>query len=173
MYESKPENTIFNGWYDLKDTNANRTFNKILYQAPTDFNILIDMIRDTNRFQRRFFEDCNNKMYTVAQFKNVLYLLENTTLYAKVLEVAKQAKSGSIPELYDNNAKNINDLFPTPYDFAEACEYGEYNFNHDYFTYEVYDNLYSYGRFSQFFSEFQEYILEDFQTIFNQVKVGK
>ena len=73
------------------------------------------------------------------------YLLDNED---KLLDVVQELNSwnGSFEELrfYDNDEYTINELFSSPYDFAEACSYGEYNFNEDYFKFDNLGNIQSY-----------------------------
>ena len=45
----------------------------------------------------------------------------------------------------DNEEHTINDLYSNPYDALLAASYGDYNPNHDYFTYDGYNNLSSFN----------------------------
>ncbi|QGH73792.1 hypothetical protein [Vibrio phage vB_VhaM_VH-8] len=45
----------------------------------------------------------------------------------------------------DNDEHTINDLYSSPYDALLAASYGDYNPNHDYFTYDGYNNLSSFN----------------------------
>ena len=70
------------------------------------------------------------------------YLLNNED---KLQEVVAElnAWDGSLEDLsfYENDSYTINELFATPYEFAEKCAYGDYNINDDYFKFDGYGNI--------------------------------
>jgi hypothetical protein len=70
------------------------------------------------------------------------YLLNNED---KLQEVVAELNSwnGSLDnlEFYSNDEYTINEIFATPYDFAEKCAYGDYNINDEYFKFNGYGNI--------------------------------
>ena len=70
------------------------------------------------------------------------YLLNNED---KLQEVVAElnAWNGSLDnlEFYSNDSYTINEIFATPYDFAEKCAYGDYNINDEYFKFDGYGNI--------------------------------
>ena len=73
------------------------------------------------------------------------YLLDNED---KLLDVVQELNSlnCSFEELrfYDNDEYTINELFSSPYQFAESCANGEYNFNEDYIKFDNCGDVVSY-----------------------------
>jgi hypothetical protein len=70
------------------------------------------------------------------------YLLNNED---KLQEVVAELNSwnGSLDnlEFYSNDEYTINEIFATPYDFAEKCAYGDYNINDEYLRFDGYGNI--------------------------------
>ena len=70
------------------------------------------------------------------------YLLNNED---KLLDVVQELNcwNGSFEDLYfyENDKYVIDELFPSAYDFAEKCAYGDYNINDDYFKFDGYGNI--------------------------------
>ena len=70
------------------------------------------------------------------------YLLNNEDKLQEVVQELN-AWNGAFEnlEFYENDSYTINELFATPYDFAEKCAYGDYNINDDYLKFDGYGNL--------------------------------
>ena len=70
------------------------------------------------------------------------YLLNNEDKLAEVVSELN-AWNGAFEDLYfyENDKYTIDELFPSAYDFAEKCAYGDYNINDEYFRFDGYGNI--------------------------------
>ena len=70
------------------------------------------------------------------------YLLNNEDKLAEVVSELN-AWNGSLEhlEFYGNEKYIVDELFPSAYDFAEKCAYGDYNVNDEYFRFDGYGNI--------------------------------
>ena len=76
------------------------------------------------------------------------YLLNNED---KLQEVVQEINSwnGALDHLnfYENDEYTINELFSSPYEFAQSSSYGDYNINDDYFKFNGYGHIDSYDEY--------------------------
>ena len=59
--------------------------------------------------------------------------------------------------IYSNEAYELNEAFSTIEEFARSCQYGSYDFNHEYFKFDGYGNIESF-----YYNDLTDYIDEDF-----------
>ena len=48
-------------------------------------------------------------------------------------------------EIYPNDDATLDEMFPSAYKFARSAKYGDYDFRHDYFTFNGYGNIVSFN----------------------------
>ena len=85
----------------------------------------------------------SNTDLAAVQLNQVIEQLkqDNSLLMQAYCEYSAENSYNSV---YDNDEHTINDLYSNPYDALRAASYGDYNPNHDYFTFNGYGNLQSF-----------------------------
>lgn len=48
-------------------------------------------------------------------------------------------------EIYPNDDATLDEMFPSAYEFARSAKYGDYDFRHEYFTFNGYGNIVSFN----------------------------
>ena len=86
-----------------------------------------------------------NKDLAVIQLNQVIEQLEEYDTEAMVNIYNQYADAMRYERINDNDEHIINDLYSSPYDALLAASYGDYNPNHDYFTFDGYNNLSSFN----------------------------
>ena len=87
----------------------------------------------------------SNKDLAALQLNQVIEQLEQYNTEAMVSIYNQYADAMRYERINDNDGHTINDLYSSPYDALLAASYGNYNPNHDYFTFDGYNNLSSFN----------------------------
>ena len=80
-----------------------------------------------------------------VQLSQVIEQLEELLFCDLVMTYNDYASHNGYELIHDNDEENINTLFETPYDAAQAVVYGKYNPNDDYVTLDGYSNAISFS----------------------------
>lgn len=86
-----------------------------------------------------------NKDLAALQLNQVIEQLEDYDTEAMVNIYNQYADAMRYERINDNDEQTINELYSSPYDALLAASYGDYNPNHDYFTYDGHNNLSSFN----------------------------
>ena len=81
----------------------------------------------------------------VVQLGQVIEQLEDLLFCDLVMTYNDYASHNGYELIHDNDEENINTLFNTPYEAAQAVAYGKYNPNDDYVTLDGYSNAVSFS----------------------------
>ena len=87
----------------------------------------------------------NNNTLASIQLNQVIEQLEQLLFCDLVMTYNDYADAMSYERIYDNDAENINTLFDTPYNTAQAVIYGDYSPNDDYVMLDGYANAVSFS----------------------------
>lgn len=86
-----------------------------------------------------------NKDLAAIQLNQVIEQLEDLLFCDLVMTYNDYASANHYELIHDNDEENINTLFDTPYETAQAVVYGKYNPNDDYVTLDGYSNAVSFS----------------------------
>ena len=86
-----------------------------------------------------------NKDLSAIQLSQVIEQLEGLLFCDLVMTYNDYASHNGYELIHDNDEENINTLFDTPYETAQAVVYGKYNPNDDYVTLDGYSNAVSFS----------------------------
>lgn len=86
-----------------------------------------------------------NKELAAIQLNQVIKQLEDLLFCDLVMTYNDYASHNGYELIHDNDGENINTLFDTPYDAAQAVVYGKYNPSDDYVTLDGYSNAVSFS----------------------------
>ena len=86
-----------------------------------------------------------NKGLAAIQLNQVIEQLEQYDTEAMVNIYNQYADAMRYERINDNDEHTINELYSSPYDALLAASYGNYNPNHDSFTFDGYNNLSSFN----------------------------
>lgn len=86
-----------------------------------------------------------NKYLSAVQLNQVIEQLEDLLFCDLVTTYNDYASANHYELIHDNNEENINTLFDTPYEAAQAVVYGKYNPSDDYVTLDGYSNAISFS----------------------------
>ena len=86
-----------------------------------------------------------NKDLAAVQLNQVIEQLEQLLFCDLVMTYNDYASANHYELIQDNDKENINTLFDTPYDAAQAVVYGKYNPSDDYVTLDGYSNAVSFS----------------------------
>ena len=86
-----------------------------------------------------------NKDLAAVQLSQVIEQLEQLLFCDLVMTYNDYASANHYELIHDNDEENINNLFDTPYDAAQAAVYGKYNPSDDYVTLDGYSNAISFS----------------------------
>lgn len=86
-----------------------------------------------------------NNTLAAVQLNQVIEQLEGLLFCDLVMTYNDYASHNGYELIHDNDEENINTLFDTPYDAAQAVVYGKYNPNDDYVTLDGYSNAVSFN----------------------------
>ena len=86
-----------------------------------------------------------NKDLAAIQLNQVIEQLEQLLFCDLVMTYNDYASHNGYELIHDNDEENINTLFDTPYETAQAVVYGKYNPNDDYVTLDGYSNAISFS----------------------------
>lgn len=87
----------------------------------------------------------SNKDLAALQLNQVIEQLEGLLFCDLVMTYNDYASHNGYELIHDNDEENINTLFSTPYDAAQAVVYGKYNPNDDYVMLDGYSNAVSFS----------------------------
>lgn len=86
-----------------------------------------------------------NNTLAAVQLNQVIEQLEQLLFCDLVMTYNDYASHNGYELIHDNDEENINTLFETPYDAAQAVVYGKYNPSDDYVTLDGYSNAVSFS----------------------------
>ena len=86
-----------------------------------------------------------NKDLADLQLSQVIEQLEDLLFCDLVMTYNDYASANHYELIHNNDEENINTLFDTPYDTAQAVVYGKYNPSDDYVTLDGYSNAISFS----------------------------
>lgn len=86
-----------------------------------------------------------NKDLAALQLSQVIEQLEDLLFCDLVMTYNDYASHNGYELIHDNDEENVNTLFNTPYEAAQAVVYGKYNPNDDYVTLDGYANAVSFS----------------------------
>ena len=86
-----------------------------------------------------------NNTLAAIQLNQVIEQLEDLLFCDLVMTYNDYASHNSYELIHDNDEENVNTLFNTPYDAAQAVVYGKYNPSDDYVTLDGYSNAISFS----------------------------
>lgn len=86
-----------------------------------------------------------NKDLAAIQLNQVIEQLEDLLFCDLVMTYNDYASHNGYELIHDNDEENVNTLFDTPYDAAQAVVYGKYNPSDDYVTLDGYSNAISFS----------------------------
>ena len=86
-----------------------------------------------------------NKELVAIQLNQVIEQLEDLLFCDLVTTYNDYASANHYELIHDNDEENINTLFNTPYETAQAVVYGKYNPSDDYVTLDGYSNAISFS----------------------------
>ncbi len=86
-----------------------------------------------------------NKDLATIQLTQVIEQLEDLLFCDLVMTYNDYASANNYEMIHDNDEENINTLFNTPYEAAQAVVYGKYNPNDDYVMLDGYSNVISFS----------------------------
>lgn len=86
-----------------------------------------------------------NKDLAALQLNQVIEQLEQLLFCDLVMTYNDYASANHYELIHDNDEENINTLFETPYETAQAVVYGKYNPSDDYVTLDGYSNAVSFS----------------------------
>lgn len=87
----------------------------------------------------------SNKELASIQLSQTIEQLEQLLFCDLVMTYNDYASAMSYELIHDNDEENINTLFETPYEAAQAVVYGKYNPSDDYVTLDGYSNVISFS----------------------------
>ena len=87
----------------------------------------------------------SNKDLAAVQLNQVIEQLEDLLFCDLVMTYNDYASHNGYELIHGNDEENINTLFDTPYETAQAVAYGKYNPNDDYVTLDGYSNAVSFS----------------------------
>lgn len=86
-----------------------------------------------------------NNTLAAIQLNQVIEQLEQLLFCDLVMTYNDYASANHYELIHDNDEENVNTLFNTPYEAAQAVVYGKYNPNDDYVTLDGYSNAVSFS----------------------------
>lgn len=86
-----------------------------------------------------------NKDLAAIQLNQVIEQLEQLLFCDLVMTYNDYASHNGYELIHDNDEENVNTLFDTPYDAAQAVVYGKYNPSDDYVMLDGYSNAVSFS----------------------------
>ena len=86
-----------------------------------------------------------NKDLAAVQLSQVIEQLEQLLFCDLVMTYNDYASHNGYELIHDNDEDNVNTLFNTPYEAAQAVVYGKYNPSDDYVTLDGYSNAISFS----------------------------
>lgn len=87
----------------------------------------------------------NQVTLSSVQLLQVIEQLDNHDTESLISIYNDYADMNKYERINDNDEHTINDLYSSPYGALLAASYGDYNPNHDYFTFDGYNNLSSFN----------------------------